>query len=289
VRTLDRDIRRRELRIIEPRRPGLGERAREFIAYRRLVLYFGRRYLEKRYARTWLGWLWIPLRPVLDVAARVFLFGSLLGVPSGDRPYLIFFIAGIGAWQLFDRTAFWATRSLELNRGLLKRFYLPRTTALVGATIPSFVDYLLYFGIMIVAVLYYRVAHGLFYVFPSSALFVSLLGLVLLVLLGLSIGLWTSVLAAQARDVRFTFNYVMGLWFFLTPVIYPISAIPDRYRGIVAYNPVTAPVEMVKYGLLGTAPVSPQAVFSTLVTIIGLTVAGSIYFSRAEAAALEKL
>ena len=285
----ERELRRRQRHVIEARRRGFRERVREFYAYRRLIPYFGRRYLEKRYARTWLGWFWIPLQPVLDVGARVFLFGSLLAVPSGDRPYLIFFLVGMGAWQLFNRTAFWATRCLELNRGVLKRFYVPRTTALVGAAVPSLVDYFLFTVMTVIAAVYYRTTDGVFYVYVNKQIVVALAGLVLLVLFGLAIGLWTAVLAAQARDVRFTFNYVMGLWFFLTPVIYPISAIPRRYQEIVSYNPITAPIEMVKYGLLGTAPVSAQAITSTLVAIAVIGTAGLIYFSRAEAAAVDHL
>ena len=96
----------------------------------------------------------------------------------------------------------------------------------------------------------------------------------MLLLFGLSIGLWTSVLAATARDVRFGFNYVMRLWFFITPVIYPVSAIPADFRPIAEYNPATAPVETAKHGLLAQRPRRANSLIVTLVTVTCLLLWG---------------
>lgn len=94
-------------------------------------------FIERRYRRTWLGWLWIPLRPGIDIASRVLLFGGFLGVASGDRPYFMFFIVGAAAWQVFMTTAQWATRALEINKAVLQRSGIPRLTATLGAIGPG--------------------------------------------------------------------------------------------------------------------------------------------------------
>ena len=279
------------LRVIEPRARGPLARARELWEYRWLIGYFGRRYLEKRYSRTWLGLLWIPIRPLLDVGLRVLLFGGLLGVSSGHRPYFIFFVVGMSAWELFERTAYWATRSLELSRSILRQFFVPRLTALVGAVVPGGVDFLFYGALTAVAASYYRISRGAFYLdlTPDASWLGVLAGLLLLVLFALGIGLWTSVFVARARDIRFGFSYAMGFWFLVTPVIYPISAIPSQYRVIARANPVTGPVEMVKHGMLGTAGADTFSIAVSLMTIAAVLVSGLWFFGRSESAAVEQL
>jgi lipopolysaccharide transport system permease protein len=278
------------VRAIEARQPGLWERVREFWAYRSLLTFFGRRYVQKMYIRTWLGWLWLPLRPLLSVGARVLVFGGVLKIPSDGLPYLLFFLVGMSAWELFASTTFWATRSIELNRGILRRIYVPRLTALVAAIAPSSVNYGIYLCIVAVAVAGYWLADGVMYVDFEMDLLVALLGLLLMLLLALGIGLWTSVYAAQARDVRFGLGYVLSFWFFLTPVIYPVSAVPDSYRAMVYANPMTAPIEMVKYGILGTSwDVPDKALVVTGVSVLLVGMSGLWFFSRSEAAALDSL
>jgi lipopolysaccharide transport system permease protein len=264
-------------------------RAREFWEYRGLVAFFARRFTEKMYIRTWLGRLWIPLRPVLSVGARVLIFGGLLGVPSEGKPYLIFFLVGVASWELFAQTAYWATRSIELSRAVLKRIYVPRLTALVAAVAPSAINFLVYVAITVVAVVGYWVVDGVLYFELEPATLLAVAGLVLMVLLALGIGLWTSIYGAQARDIRFSLSYLLQFWFFLTPVIYPLSAVPERYRTLVALNPMTAPVEMVKEGVLGAGTVTPLAVAIAASTMVLLVVSGLWFFTRSEALAVDGL
>lgn len=264
-------------------------RLRELWEHRSLVAYFGRRLLEKRYTRTWLGILWIPLRPGLDVGLRVLLFGGLLGVASGGVPYFVFFAVGMAAWMVLESAAYWATRSLEVNRSILRRIYVPRTAVLVSAVIPAGVDFVLYLLIAVLGATVLWAADGTFHIdlVPGEHMLVAVGGLGVLLLFGLAIGLWTSVFGATARDVRFGFNYVMRLWFFMTPVIYPVSAIPADFRPIAEYNPATAPVEAVKYGLLDTAPPQTTSLVVTLVTLTVLFGSGAWWFGRCERAGIE--
>lgn len=279
----------RPVRVIEPRPLRAGQRLREIVQYRGLLRYFGKRFIEKRYTRTWLGWFWIPLRPILDVAARVFVFGSVLNVPSGTVPYLVFYLVGMSAWELFERTAYWATRSLELNRRVLSRMYVPRLTALLAAVAPAALDYLIYVVLTFVVVFYYFLADDTWYVSFGPDALIGLAGLVLLLVLSLGIGLWTSVYAIRARDVRFGLAYFMNFLLFITPVLYPISAIPARYRPIASLNPLSAPIEMVKRGFLGEGSVPASGIAITLVTAFVLCVGGFHFFSRAESKALDHI
>ena len=167
---------------------------------------------------------------------------------------MVFFSVGMAAWMMFESCALWATRSLEVNRGVLRRIDVPRIVPLVSAVAPGLLEFGLYLAIATIAVVYYGVADGTAYVqspFGVDGL-VALGGLATLALLGLGIGLWTSPFVAQARDIRFGFAYVAGAWLFLTPVIYPIDSIPEKYQPLAESNPATAPVEAFKHALLGT-------------------------------------
>ena len=257
---------------------------------RALIPYFGRRFLERRYARTILGWIWIPLRPAFDVGARVLLFGGFLGIASGDRPYFMFFIVGMAAWQLFERTSFWAMRAIEVNRSLLSRAYVSRLAAVVAAAVPGMLEFLLYLGIGTIGALYYRASHGTSYLtLDLRALAAVATGMGLLTLYGIGIGLWTAALAAEARDVRFFSRYVFGFWYFLTPVIYPISQIPEKYRSIAELNPITGPVELVKYGFLRSAPPSYSSLWVSVAVLMVLVGGGLWYFGRSQRLAVRRI
>jgi lipopolysaccharide transport system permease protein len=281
-----RSRRRRTARVVHAR--GAWDlRLFDLWAFRALVPRFGKVYVERRYRRTWLGWLWIPLRPGIDVASRVLLFGGLLGVAPGDRPYFMFFVVGAGAWQLFQTTALWATRSLEINRGILDRVAVPRATAVLGAVVAGLVDLLLYATIGGIAALYYKLSHGTTYITVAPTTSLAFAGIILLALYAVAVGFFTAPLALKARDVRFVLMYALGFWYLVTPIIYPTSYIPEKYRPIAEFNPLSAPVEFVKYGLLDTSPPSGASVVVSLSVLVVLLVGGYLSFQRREARAQE--
>jgi lipopolysaccharide transport system permease protein len=277
-------------RVIQPRTASIRQQLAAVWTTRHFAPYFADRLLQKFYTRTWLGWLWVPLRPLADVGARVLLFGAFLGVPSGDRPYLIFFLVGMTAWQLFERMFYWGTRSLELTRDVFRKMYLPRLTAVLASALPPFLESGLYALMLIMAGAFYALTDGTSYltVTPES-LGLAALGLALLLLLGLGITLWTSVFGARARDLRFSFAYFMALWFFLTPVIYPVSAIPKQFHTLVELNPATGPVTLVKQGLLEGAAATSLSLTVTVATILVLVPSGLWFFLRWEQLAADSL
>jgi lipopolysaccharide transport system permease protein len=278
------DRHRHRTRVIEPSRRHTP-RLREIWIHRRLIGYFGFIFVERRYRRTWLGWLWIPLRPAVDIGGRVLFFGGFLSVSPGDRPYFMFFIVGSAAWQLVFVGSLWATRSVDINRMLFSRINLPRGTAVAAAIVPGLLDFLIYASIGLAGVAYYYVKTGRFYLTLGPTTVFAGLGLGLLCVWVFSIGLWLSPLAARARDVRFLLGYVFSFWYLVTPVIYPTSFLPMKYRPIAEYNPLTAPVEFVKYGLLGTSPPTHGSIISSLAALALVLVGGLYIFNRSEHAA----
>ncbi len=275
--------------VIEPRQNSVGPYVRDFWRDRRLVKFFGNRLLTKLYARTKLGWVWIPLRPVLDVVTRSFVFGGLLAAPSEGVPYTLFFVVGLTLWSFFDRFLFWATRSIEMNSKLIEKMFFARLVLPVSAGLPTLIEFGVYVVLTALASLYFWATDGIYYFQFGSELLTALAGFLLVAVLAFGIGLWTSVLGAFTRDTRFTLSYATGFLFFVTPIIYPLSSVSGRVRDLMMLNPLTAPVEMVRYGLMGIGGAPPQALTATLVAATFFLVSGMWFFSRAEAAAVDTL
>lgn len=276
--------------VIEPRSEGVRARAREVWRYRRLLRFFASKSLEKLYARTALGWVWLLIRPLFPLLVKTLVFGSVLAVSSGGVPYFLFLVVGTTVWELFSSVAMWGTRSLELNRSFLSRIYIPRLILPIAMGAPALLNFCIHLAVLIVAVVYYKVTQGTLF-FNAAGLGWALQGCILAWLLALGLSLWTSVPALLARDVRFTLNYVLGFWVFLTPVMYPISSVPADKRWLLLLNPMTAAVESFKYGLLGSqvgsidrGPLVGAWVVAALTLVTGLA-----FFGRAERNSADKV
>ncbi len=275
--------RRASVRVIERRKPGILAALAEVWRFRRFTLYFGRRFLTKRYGRTWLGFLWLPLRPVLNVGTKLLVFGGVVGITAGKTPYPVFFLLTSAAWMLFSETVLWSTRSLELNRGLLRDFHIPRLVVICSGIVPGAIDFAITIGIAIAALLYYLIRARTFYLELTlwSPLSIGA-ALLLIALLGVGVGLLTASVGARARDVRLALTYGIGFLYFLTPVIYPFESIPDAYKPLALLNPVTGALELFKLGLFPNEEISPKAVAVTVAAVLALWLPGLWLFQRRE-------
>jgi lipopolysaccharide transport system permease protein len=274
--------------VIEPRRPGVRARLSEVWAYRRLIGFLGRKLVEKMTIKSKLGILWVPIRPLLTVASRALVFGGVLAAPSEGLPYFLFFLTGMAAWSLFDRTLFWSARSVEINGRYVQKLYFPHLLLPIAAFIPAILDFLVYLVLLGLTLGVYLWLDGTTYV-QLGEFWLALAGVGLIFAMALGMGLYLAVLGAYTRDTRFALSYILGFWFFLTPIIYPLSAIPEPYDVLGELNPVTAPIELVRVGLYGVGEVTPIALATTATVAVVSCVSGLIFFNRWEAAAMDHL
>ena len=274
---------------IEPRLSGIGARAREIWAYRRMFLFFGHRAFQKLYRRTILGKAWIFIRPLFPLAIRVFVFGDLLQVGGQTSvPYFLFVSVGTAAWDLFASSLMWCTRSLQLNGAILSRLYVPRLILPIASMVPGLANFAIHVGVIVASLAYYRVHEGTWY-FDTTWLLVAPVAVVLILLFALSIGLWTAVLGAGARDVRFGLGYVLEFWIYLTPVVYPVSIVPDHAQWALYLNPIAVYIVAFRGALLGGEGPTVLAWGSALATTAVMLVAGLAFFQKAEAEAVDNL
>ena len=276
---------------IEPRQHGGFARLRELWSYRYLWWYFASVTVTSLYRRSALGWLWLLMRVVAPIGLNAIVFGDMLDqAEKVERvPYFLFFLCGAITWTVFERSLFFITRSVERNRRLVTRVYFPRLILPVSAVAPGLVYLAILLVVLAMTNVVFHQRDGAWYITLQPGLLVSLGAIVASLLFAVAVGLWTSVLQARYRDVRYALRYITPFWFLLTPVIYPLSEISDRYRWLVALNPMAPIVEAFKWGALGDG-VFPAVPAATSLILVLLTMAtGLWFFNREEAASVDKL
>jgi len=272
--------------VIEPRREGLVARLRDVWRYRRLLRFFAWKAFQKLYAGTVLGWVWIFIRPLFPLLVSTVVFGRMLGVGSDGVPYFLFVTVGSATWNFFQQATIWGTRSLQMNRSFLSRIYIPRLILPIASMTPAFLNFAIHLAIIGGAFVYYRVTAGVWYFTPLGIGW-ACAAVAMALVLALGISLWTSVPALVARDVRFTLQYVMSFWLFLTPVLYPLPR-TGEYGWLLSLNPMAAVVDMFKHGMLGLDVLHPREVGLSLIVIAAVVGSGLWFFGRAEATAADK-
>lgn len=270
-------------------REGFGARLRELWQYRRVLAFFSLKAIQSLYAKTRLGMPWLFIRVLVPLAVGSLIFGGVMEVPSGSVPYFIFFTTGQLAWNFFDGPLIRGSRGLEVNRELLRKLYLPRMILPLGQIAAGLVEPAIIMVVLAGSVVFYRVTDAVWYVQPGWGSLRALLAALLILAFAFSASLWTSVWQARARDVRFVLRYVVSFWLYFTPVIYPLTMVPAELRWLAYLNPLTAPVEMFKSGVLPDVAHSwPWVAYSAVLT--AAVCAGGIWnFGRTETATMDKL
>lgn len=252
-----------------------------------MLRFIGARALRKIYRRTMLGWAWLFIIPLFPIALRTLVFGGLLNVGADGVPYLLFLTAGTVVWDLFAMGLTWGTRGLEMNRGVADQVYVPGAVLVLGNLTPALLDFVLKVGALVLMAL-------VFWAFQRTAP-VSLVNLPwtmaalgLAFLLAIALSFFTSVWGEAGRDTRFVLGQVLAVWYLMTPVLYPASAMPESWRPWIALNPMAPIVETFKWSLFGVGQHDPRALATSAGGIGILLVLGLVYFSRNEATASDE-
>lgn len=275
--------------VIEPVESGLVTQLREVWRYRRMLWFLSVQGVQRRYVGFKLGMLWLFIHPLVPIAIGTLVFGGLLNVPSDGVPYFLFFLTGMTVWMLFEQSTLWATRSLEMNKGLIKKVYFPRVIVPVAAVAPALTRAGVYALLLLGTGVYYFITDGRSYLQFGPRLGVAASAAALSIVFAVALGLWLAVWQVRVRDVRYTLRYVLRFWNYLTPVMYPLSQVPEQYRWLIFLNPMASLVEAFKWGLLGIGEMNVAATLSS-VGVVMLTLTGGVwYFNRSEATVVDKL
>ncbi|HTM03517.1 MAG TPA: hypothetical protein VL173_08445 [Vicinamibacterales bacterium] len=278
--------------VIEPQTNSVFARLAEMWEYRRLLGYFSARTLQMMYRRSSFGWIWMLIRVAGPVGLNTVIFGGVLNVqPSGDAPYFLFLLCGQTPWILFDRSLLFITRSMERNRRLISKVYFPRLILPVAAVSPALIFLALLILVLVGSDVYLWHRVGVWYIPLEPRLVLAPVAVLISLTFCIAVGLWTSVLQARYRDLRFGIRYTMPLLMYVSSVIYPLSQIKYPWaRALVALNPMESAIELFRLGTLGTPlEIRMVTIVGHLIAIVVTAITGIWFFNQAESASVDKL
>ena len=261
--------------VIEPPHGWQRLGVRDLWLHRDLMFFLAWRDIKVRYAQAYLGVAWALLQPLLMMVIFTIFIGRLTKLPLEGIPYSVFVFSGLVPWTYFANAVGGATESLVVSSNLVSKVYFPRLAVPVGALL-AWVPDLIIASVMLLGLML------LFGVVPAAtSLLIPLFG-VFAILAAASISTWLSALNVTYRDVRYAVPFIIQLWLFATPVIYPASLVPERWQFLFGLNPMAGVVEGFRWALFGAeSPMWGMMSVSAIVTLV-LFIGGLYNFRRVE-------
>lgn len=252
-------------------------RPRELWAYRDLLYFLIWRDVKVRYKQTLLGVAWVVIQPLVSMVIFTLFFGRLAGLETrtGGIPYPVFAFAGLLPWTFFANAITASSNSLINSAHLITKIYFPRMIIPAAAVLAGLIDFALSFAVLTALMFYYRVGINW-----SLLLLPPLVALV--VLLCLSLGMWLAAVNVKYRDIRHAVPFVVQIWMFASPVIYPTTLVPERWRWVLALNPMTGIIEGFRAALFGSKQIEWNLLAISAAITLFLFVCSTFAFKRME-------
>ena len=260
---------------LKPTKGWLSIDFNELWRYRELIYFLTWRDIKVRYKQAVLGIAWALLQPVLTVLIFTIVFGVLLETPSQGLPYPLFVISALLPWQLFANALQRSSISLVGNANLITKIYFPRLAIPLSSVMAALVDFVVSFLVLIGMMVYYRYMPGWNMLWlPVIILFA--------LLTALAVGLWLSAINVQYRDVQHMVPFIVQVWMYASPIVYPIEIIPAGiWRTLYGLNPMVGVIQSYRWALLGGDQPDATMLISIVVVLV-LLVSGIYYFRRME-------
>jgi lipopolysaccharide transport system permease protein len=266
--------------IISPQTGLFDLRLGEVWRYRDLLMLMVRREFVATYKQTILGPIWFFIQPILTTLTFVLVFGRIAGIPTDGVPMLIFYLAGITLWNYFSDSLNRTSTIFKDNANIFGKVYFPRLvmplSIIISNLIKFGIQFVLFFGFW----LYYFLAKG--NVHPNVYVLLTPLLVIIMGILGLGFGMIISAMTTKYRDLIFLLTFGIQLLMYATPIIYPLSRIPSKYKWLVMANPMTSIVETFRFGFLGKGSFSWVSLLYSFVVTTVILFFGIVIFNRVE-------
>jgi lipopolysaccharide transport system permease protein len=262
------------IRVIEPRRGWLAVNWGEIWRYRELLFFLAWRDVTIRYKQTVLGVLWAFIQPFIKLVVFSVIFGGLAKIDSEGYPYPIFAFAGLLPWQFFSEALARSSQSVVGSSNLITKVYFPRLIIPLSSAGACLVDFAISFFILFALMFYYGTPYtlGLTAIIPL---------VILTILTALGTGIFLSALSVAYRDFQHIIPFAVQIWFFLTPVVYPVKTIPAQWQWLISLNPMTGIVDAYRSAILGK-PFAWSHLAVSFCVSIAIFLLGAYYFRRVE-------
>jgi lipopolysaccharide transport system permease protein len=243
--------------------------------YRELLYFLTWRDLKIRYKQTVFGIVWAVVQPLLTMVVFTVLFGKMGRLPSDGSPYPLFYLSALLPWIYFSSTLPLSANSLIANSNLLTKIYFPRIVLPASATLGNLPDFMVGSTLMVILIFYYRVQ-------PSWLLLLWPFLVIQLAVFTMGLGMILAALNVKYRDVKYVVPFAIQLGLFVTPVIYPMSLVPQKLRSLIALNPLTGMMEAFRGLVLPSSQIDWHLLGISTGMTIGIFAVGLLYFTSAE-------
>jgi lipopolysaccharide transport system permease protein len=267
--------------VIEPHRSLLSLRLGELLRYWDLVMLFVRRDFVSVYKQTILGPLWYLIQPLLTTVIMTFIFGNVARLPTDGLPQFLFYMSGTVIWTYFADCITKTSNTFVNNAQLFGKVYFPRLAVPVSILISNLITFAIQFALFLAFMAYFALRGSA--IKPNGWMLLGPLLVLMMAGLGLGFGILISSLTTKYRDLRFLVQFGVQLLMYATPVIYPVSAIPERFKIIILANPMTSIVEAFRYAFLGAGSISLAHLAYSFAFMLVAVLVGVVVFNRVEA------
>jgi len=266
--------------IIKPQNKLLEVDFKEIWQYRDLFSMFVKRDIITQYKQTILGPTWFFIQPALTTLMYMIVFGGIAGISTDGLPQPMFYLAGIVCWQYFSDCLNKTSSTFTTNQGIFGKVYFPRMIVPLSTVASNLVRMGIQFLLFVVVYIYYLIIG----VHVAPNMYILLLPLVIIMLAGLSLGfgIIISSMTTKYRDLTILFTFIVQLWMYATPIIYPLSTMSPKRQWIMALNPVTSLVETFKYGTMGVGTFSWTQLAYSFGFMVVLLAIGIIVFNKVQ-------
>ncbi len=266
--------------IITPRKKWWDLQLRDVWHYRDLIILFVRRDFVSRYKQTILGPLWFIIQPLFTSLIYTVIFGQIAKLPTDGLPQMLFYMSGTVMWHYFSGCLNGTSTTFTSNAGIFGKVYFPRLVTPISIVVSNLISFAIQLVFFLGFFLYFYLRGSLVF-FTAWALTLPLL-IVLMAGLGLGFGIIISSLTTKYRDLSYLVGFGVGLWMYATPVIYPVSTIPERWRWIADINPISPIIETFRAGFLGAGAASWMGLVYSFVFMLVVLLIGVVIFNRVE-------
>ncbi|MGE5139155.1 MAG: ABC transporter permease [Rudaea sp.] len=261
--------------VVQPTSGWASLQLRDLWEYRELLYFLVWRDVKIRYKQTALGIAWVVLQPVLTTLIFTVVFGNLAKIPSDNLPYAVFALAGLVPWNYFSGALSRGGVSLVNSSHLISKVYFPRLVIPLASVLAGLLDMVIVLALLFALMLFYGVT-------PTLSIVLLPFLTLLAITTALGVSLWLSALNVQYRDINYLIPFFVQFWMYATPVVYPASLIPERWRPFYALNPMAGVVEGFRWALFGAGDPPLAAIGMAAVTSLLLVLSGAFFFRRME-------
>ena len=262
--------------VIEPAAKWPSINGRELWANRELLLFLVWRDIKVQYAQTVLGVAWAVVQPVMTMLIFTLVFGRLAKIPSDGVPYSVFTLAALIPWMYFSNAFSAASASLVNSSNLITKVYFPRLIIPIVSILSGLVNFAVSCVVLAIMMIWYRVTPSWVAVPMIPAL------LLLMILTATGVGCWLAAVYIQYRDVRQIVPFIVQIWMYVSPVVYPLSLVPERYRTLYALNPMAGIIQTFRVVLLRTGEIPWGTLGISTIVGLALFLSGTLYYRKTE-------